>query len=624
MKLNIKFSNKYLPENNFYLWVNQEWKDNNKIPDDFQRWGTFNILQNENEEKLKKILETTNEKKLSILYEQGLNRNNNNEIYEYLDDIQKCSNLESLLNLIIDYQMLFQINSPFGIGIYNDFNESKKNILHILSGGLDLPDRDYYFLESKLNERVEYKEFLKKYTEFFNLKLNIDLIYKIEEKLAKYTYTNLEKRNPELQNNICNYDEILLNFPTFTFLPYLFKKINKKPEKINLINPKFLKKLNKMFSEKVTFQLWKDYFKVKLLLTVNSYLSEDIEEIYFNFYSKILAGVPKMKSLWERSLHNVDNKLGFLLGKYFIEKHFNENSKKIVFKLIDYVKLILIDRIKNLDWMSKITKDKALEKLNLMTIKIGYPEKWREYKSDIKKEYSYLKNNILCNLDDAIFSFSKLYQSVDKTEFHMVPQHVNAYYSPSNNEIVFPAGILQSPFFSENYDVGLNFGGIVTIIGHEITHAFDDEGSKYDAYGNLNNWWSEEDIKNYKKNTEQLINQFNKYSINDEFVNGKLTLGENIADLGGITIALEALKKYLLDNPKENLLIDNLTPIQRFFINYTRVWRSNTRKEEIKNRLLTDVHSPPEFRVNGILKNIDDFYIAFKIKNNNYNKIKIW
>ena len=259
-----------------------------------------------------------------------------------------------------------------------------------------------------------------------------------------------------------------------------------------------------------------------------------------------------------------------------------------------------------------------------MVVKIGYPDKCREYNVDIKKDNSYFKNIILCNIDDSDFIFSKLYKKVDRTEWHMNPQMVNAYYSPSSNEIVFPAGILQPPFFSENYDTALNFGGIGMVIGHEMTHGFDDEGCKFDAKGNLNNWWSPKDYKKYKEKTDLIKQQYNKYSIDGEFVNGELTLGENIADLGGITIALESLKKYLKENPSENKLIDNLSPFQRFFINYARIWRCNTRPEEIKHRLLVDPHSPPELRVNGILKNIDDFYKHFNIKTDLIIRAKIW
>ena len=637
MDLNIIFSKKYSYHNNFYLWINEHWKENNTIPNDRQMWSCFDQLDKDTKLKIKSILEeeyleNSKYQKFKILYDQGLEEKDMNEVYKYLLRIKYCTSLDQLLKLMVNYQVFFSMNNPIIFGVDNDLKNSEMNILQLFTSGLELPDRDYYFLDSKLNIRNEYKNFLKNYTNFFGINININDIYEIEETLAKYTYTNVEKRNSELYNNPTNLPELLKIYPEFKFIEYLFIKLKKNPGKINISNPKYFSQLNKMYADKnkYSLQTWKNFYATKFLLSINSYLSEDVQKIYFNFYSRILSGTIEMKPLWERSLNNIDSKLGFLLGEYYVNKYFNENSKKIALKLIKYMKLDLYNKIVKLDWMDNSTKTNAIKKLNNMNIKIGYPDKWRIYNANIKKENTYLKNNILCNIDNAKYNFSKLYNKVDKSEWHMNPHEINAYYSPSNNEIVFPAGILQPPFFSENYDVGLNLGGIGTIIGHEITHGFDDEGCKYDSNGNLNNWWSMEVYENYKAKTAILKEQFNKFSIENEFVNGKLTLGENLADLGGIRIAVDSLKKYLLENPNENKLIDGLSPLQRLFINYCRIWRCNIRKEEIKQRLLIDPHSPPEFRVNGILMNIDDFYIAFNIKENSKiyleknKRAKIW
>ena len=276
--------------------------------------------------------------------------------------------------------------------------------------------------------------------------------------------------------------------------------------------------------------------------------------------------------------------------------------------------------------MEKTTKNKALEKLELMNIKIGYPNKWREYKSELKSHYSYFKNNILCNMDDNMYMFKKLYQKVDKDEWFMNPQDVNAYYSPQFNEIVFPAGILQPPFFSMSYDNPTNFGGIGCIIGHELTHGFDDMGCKYDGYGKLHNWWTKTDLEKYIQRIDILKQQFSEYSIMGEKINTELTLGENIADLGGTTIALNGLKKYLTDNN----MMDMDNSIKQFFSNYAVIWRSLNREEQIKQMVKIDPHSPPCFRVNGIVKNIDDFYRVFNIQSNDTmylkpsERAKIW
>jgi len=628
------FSQKYSHENNFYMWVNEHWIENNPIPANHQRWGSFSELDLDIKYKIKKILEDIDDSdvslnKLRILYNQGLdieNRKNTiDEVKKLLDPILQSKTIEELLKIVVDYQISFGLSSPVNFIVSHDFENSNFNILHLTAGGLGLPDRDYYLSDLHKKEKDEYLLFMSKYLDFFNLnsKIQVENIYKLEEAFAKHSYNNVQKRLPEIQNNPTTIDKIVNEYPNFTFIKIFFEKLNITPGKINLNNPKFFKEINNLFSS-IDLQTWKDYYIYKFLISVNSFLSEDVEIIYFNFYSKILSGTKEMHSIWERSLINTQNQLGFLLGQQFIKKHFSENAKNMALDLVKYIKKYLNSKIKILDWMNESTKLKALEKLDKMDIKVGYPDKWREYKSNIRNEFSYLKNNLYCNIDDHQYMYNKLYKSVDKTEWEMFPQEVNAYYHPSTNEIVFPAGILQPPFFSENYDMAMNFGGIGTVIGHEITHAFDDQGCKFDSNGDLKNWWTDSDYENYKKKTELIKNQFNNYSINGMKLNGELTLGENIADLGGITISLESMKQYLQEHPLHNTIHNLFTPHQRFFINYAIIWRGHYRDEEIKNRLLTDPHSPPIFRVNGIIKNIDEFYNSFNISENYENRLKIW
>jgi putative endopeptidase len=627
MQLNHKFSEDFSPENNFYMWVNNDWIKNNPIPDNQMRWGSFNKLDLDNKHKIKDILEKTDNNKLKILYKQGLdieNRKNTiNEVKKLLEPLQKSNTIEELLKIVVDYQISFGLSSPINFIVNNDFENSNFNILHLIAGGLGLPDRDYYLSKLYEKEKIEYLSFIEKYTNFFNLNLNIKNIYNLEESFAKYSYNNVQKRSPQIQNNPRTLEKIIEEYPNFKFIKNFFEKLNIIPSKINLNNPNFFKNLDTQLST-IDLQTWKDYFIYKFLILIHSFLSEEVEIIYFNFYSKFLSGIKDMHPIWERSLTNTQNQFGFLIGKKFIDVHFSEKAKKIALNLVIYIKKYLNEKIKILDWMSNPTKLKALEKLEKMEIKVGYPDKWREYKSDIRSEFSYLKNNLFCNLDDHQYMYDKLYKPIDKTEWEMFPQEVNAYYNPSTNEIVFPAGILQPPFFSENYDMAMNFGGIGCIIGHEITHGFDDQCCKFDANGDLKNWWIESDYENYKKKTDLIKNQFNAYSINGMKLNGELTLGENIADLGGLSISYESMKNYLLENPSENIIYNSFTPNQRFFINYAIIWRSNYRDEEIKKRLLTDPHSPPIFRVNGILKNIDEFYKSFNIKENSENRLKIW
>jgi len=622
MNLDINFSSNHSVDTNFYKWVNQNWLESNPVPADYQRWCSFNILDFENKNKIKEILETpypeaSSFHKLNILYNQGVDieeRNKNkDEVLSYVKKLLNTNNLEDLLNLMIQYKLSIGLPGPVNLVVYSDFENSNINILHLFTGGLGLPDRDYYFSDVNDKERTEYKKFMKEYVDCFNLDLDVNKIYELEEYLAKYTHTKVEKRKPELQNNPMNLEEILTKYPSFSFLKSFFTILKKPAGKINVSNPTFMEKLNQAFIN-LPLDTWKQYLVYRFLLSIHSWVNLDVEKVYFNFYAGVLSGTKIMKPIWKRSLQNTESQLGFLIGKSYVEKYFSENAKLKALDMIKYIKLYLKNRIKTLEWMGDKTKTKALEKLETMIVKIGYPEKLREYKSDINVKNSFLKNNLNCNIDDAIYHYTKLYEEIDRTEWEMYPQEVNAYYSPSTNEIVFPAGILQPPFFSEHYDAALNFGGIGTVIGHEITHGFDDQGCKFDANGNLNNWWTEEDFQNYRVKTEKIKYQYSQYAINGLNVNGDLTLGENIADLGGVTISLEGLKMYLNDKPEENKNFDNLTPVQRFFLNYCRIWRCNCRDEDMKQRLLTDPHSPPIYRVNGVVVNMDDFYKSFDIK----------
>lgn len=642
MNLNINFLKKkeFAPGNNFFMYVNDEWlkSESNSIPDDLSSLSHFSLLHDLNNNRVKKIVEDSypndsDFNKFSILYKQGMDdesRKNIEHVYTYVNEIQTATSIEKLLELVTDYQMSWNIGSPFYLSVYSDFDDANMNILHLFTGGLGLPDRDYYFSNSNQNERSEYKKFLGNFCNYFNLSnINIDDIYNLEKQLANYTYTKVQKRQPELLKNTIYLKQLLEKYPSFGFVKYFFNKLNVVPGKINLSNPTFFSMLNDLYTDS-NLQLWKDYYKVKFLISVKDYLSTELENICFEFYDKVLNGTQQIKPLWKRVLSNTESQLGQLIGQCFVKEHFSDKAKNDACEMIIYLKNELCDSITNLDWMDDKTKIKALEKLKNMKVKIGYPDKWRVYMADIKEEKSYLVNNLLCNKSDNEYGFNKLYKEIDRTEWFMDPQMVNAYYSPSYNEIVFPAGILQPPFFSEEYDKALNFGGIGAIIGHEMTHGFDDQGCKYDAHGNLNNWWTKSDSEKYQNKTNVLKKQFEQYDIEGIKVNGDLTLGENLADLGGVTIAVQGLKNYIKANPSDNILIDGLTPIQRLFINYSRIWCSKSRHEDTKKRLLTDPHSPPLFRVNGIVKNIPEFYEAFNVGLSNElylkpeERAKIW
>jgi putative endopeptidase len=342
------------------------------------------------------------------------------------------------------------------------------------------------------------------------------------------------------------------------------------------------------------------------------YLSEDLVQAKFDFYGKVLSGTPEMKPRWKRVLNNVNGLLGEAVGKIYVDKHFPAEAKTRMLKLVDNLKLAFKDRISKLSWMSEETKKNALAKLEVMNTKIGYPDKWLDY-SSIDITDNYFQNVMNASAFLVKHNLSKAGKGVDRDEWHMTPQTINAYYSPNMNEIVFPAAILQPPFFNLEADDAVNYGAIGVVIGHEMTHGFDDQGCKYDLKGNLQNWWTDQDSKSFETKTAILIDQFAAYNpIGDMHIDGKMTLGENIADNGGLTLAIEAYKRT--DEWTQNEKIQGCTPIQRFFLSYGQIWRNNIRDEELMKRVKEDVHSPGKYRVNGGVVNIPEFYEAFSVK----------
>lgn len=608
-----------LPQNNFYGYVNNRWKNENPIPNEHTRWCTFTILNEQSLIKIKNIIETSSDKRCNILYKQGCDeqaRNIFSELYKYINKILRTNNIASLLRCIVLYHMTICIKSPFSFFVYNDYNAIDMNILHIGMDGLGMPDRDYYYNNSMEETRTKYKEFLSKLFKHCKLPLNTNTIFNIEMQLAQYTYTNVQKRNPELRNNPMTVYETINKYPFLKCLVYFFDNLkikNYNTKKVNITNPKYFEHLNNLFNT-IPLMEWKEYFISRLLLSNINYLSVDIEKISFDFYGTFLNGIKEIKPLWKRSINTTENQLGELIGKAYVMKYFSENAKNKVLNMVKYIKKTLEYKIKNLTWMSNVTKEKALDKLNAMEVKIGYPDEWRKYTRNVKNKYSYFVNNMNCNINNNMYEFTQLYKPVNKKEFEMNPHKVNAYYSPTKNEIVFPAGILQPPFFSEHFDDALNFGAIGAVIGHEITHGFDDMGCKYDKNGMLKNWWTDEDLNNYNTMTEKIKIQYDKCIINDKNVNGMLTLGENIADIGGVSIALSSYLSYA----KENNIKEDLN---KFFSSYATIWRSNCTKEYIDMQLLTDPHSPSEFRVNCVLSNIAEFNKYYNITNehNMYN-----
>lgn len=627
----------------FYNFVNKNWLDENDIPSDYQSWSTFQDLEKINMDRINCLMQNFSEtninyKKVIILYTQ-LNDSTLRSSQKNIDYINKLiciinrqTSIESLFSKILELDIRIGINMPINFVIQSSFQNANENILHFVPGGLGLPDRDYYFLESKEEIRNTYINFISAYMKKFNMEVDGRIIFDLEKQLAEKTMSMVEKRNTTLINNPTNFNDFISLHPNLCYLYNIFIESNKSPGLINIANVRFMIFFND-FINQIDINLWKQYFIFHLFLEFNYCLSEDIEELYFNFYLKTLNGVQIMKPCWMRAIINIDKIIGELIGMMYSDKYFNLKSKTHALRIVNLIMFELEDYLQNNDWMETQTKEKALEKLQKMRVKIGFPDIIHKPYDNLNISNSNTLVENICNAKkfNNRYILNTLYETIDRDRWMMGSHVVNAYYSPSLNEIVFPAGILQEPFFSIHQDDAYNFGGFGTVIGHEITHAFDDEGSKYDADGNLNNWWSESDLCAYKEKTQQIILQYSQYELEGKKINGHLTLGENIADIGGLLLSLKAFKKFI--NMRNKIYVNydhNLSQEQKFFVNFANIWKSKNRIENIHERLLLDVHSPPIFRVNGTLKNIDEFYNVYTIKesDNLYlqpdKRVRIW
>jgi putative endopeptidase len=442
------------------------------------------------------------------------------------------------------------------------------------------------------------------------------IIYDIELKLADISFTKADLQVPAKNYNKMSLKELIALSGGFDWALY-FKEFGlPEPGDINVAQKPYFEGLGKVF-EQVSLDDWKYYYEWVLLRNNATLLSSNIVEQNFEFSGKFMSGLKEMRPRWKRVTDVVNGSLSDVLGELYVEKYFPPSSKKRVLELVENLRLALKDRIQKLTWMSDITKQKAIEKLEKINVKIGYPDKWEDYSSLEIDRSTYYENVKRTRHFDFLKNLKKIGKPVDKSEWGMTPQTVNAYYSSTRNEIVFPAGILQPPFFWADADDAVNYGAIGVVIGHETTHGFDNRGRQYDKDGNMKDWWTEEDSKNFEKQTQVLVDQFNNFKLLDTlYVDGKLTLGENIADFGGLSISLDALKKAWEKNPPKKE-IDGFTPLQRFFLSYAQIWKGSIREKELMRRIREDEHSPSEARVNGALYNVPEFYEAFKIQPTN-------
>ena len=648
--LNISYMDKSVrPQDDFYNYVNGGWMKTAVIPSDKPSWGSFNALREDVDvaslDILNKVLSekfdsNSEGEKIQALYGTFIDWNKRNAeginpIKSQLTKIDAIKNVKDLQKYLIEVTPSGD-NPFYGWRVGADMKNSVMNAVYLGGPSLGL-GKDYYQKVNEANTKTlaEYKNYVSKLETVLGSKnpdATAQQIVDFEKKLAQDLLTLEQGRDANLRYNPKTVAELKPLVKNVNLPDYL-KTVGVNTDKVIIGELKYYQNMDSWMTDK-NIGLIKEYIKYDLLNKNASNLDQNLDNIRFDFYSKYLQGQQEQRSMEKRGLGLVNGVLGEAFGKLYVEKNFSPEAKQKMETYVDYIKKAFKVHIENLEWMSPVTREKALEKLSKFKVKIAYPDKWKDYSNlnlklasndgtyynNLEKisEWSYAKN------------LDKIGKPVDKTEWGMSPQTVNAYYSSSNNEIVFPAAILQPPFFHFNADPAVNFGGIGGVIGHEISHGFDDSGSRFDGDGNLNNWWTESDRKNFDEKVGQLAAQYDKYEpVTGSFVNGKFTSGENIGDLGGINVAYTALQMYLKDHGNPGKISD-LTQDQRFFMSWATVWRTKSTDKYMTNQVKTDPHSPGYYRSFGPLVNMESFQKAFDIKPGDKlyvapeNRIKIW
>lgn len=624
MDLNVK------PCDNFYYYSNGTWLKNTQIPAAFSSWGSFTELAEKNNEVLREILEDAAKEskakrgssiqKVGDFYATGMD----SAAIESLGwkpieaDLKRIDALKDLEAVQVELARLqsMGVGGLFGFFSSIDAKNSSQVIGQLSQGGLGLPDRDYY-LEQDEKSKKNREDYLAHVAAMFRLTgtdvaasvANAQTIMAFETRLAKASRTRVERRDPDKNYNKMTQQQLAELSPGFKWTRFFETVGWRTPGDVNVGQPDFFKEVSTMVSE-IPLADWKVYLKWRLVNAAAPGLSSAFVSENFKFYGTTLTGAKELQPRWKRIRGVIDNLLGEVLGEMYVAKAFPPEAKAKALEMVNNLKDAMREHILKLDWMDDSTKAAAQKKLNSFGVKIGYPDKWRDYsKLDVDRK-SYFGNLRRAAAFDVTFNLNKIGRPIDKSEWGMTPPTVNAYYSATRNEIVFPAGILQHPFFDFKADDAVNYGGMGAVIGHEISHGFDDQGSKFDADGNLKMWWTADTRKKFEERTAVLGAQFDSYTVLDSLhVNGKLTMGENIGDLGGLALAYTALVNSL--RGKETTKIDGFTPEQRFFLSWAQVWRRNNRPEQLRLQVKTDPHSPSEFRTNGPMANMQEWYDAF-------------
>jgi len=624
------------PADDFFLYANGGWIKRTEIPPEYSRWGSFNQLIEHNNDALHAIAEKASKtkaepktapemQKVGDYYASGMDEKTIEAMRTkpLQDELGKIDNLKDRQDVLkeIAHLHLTGVNAFFNFGSGQDDKDSTREIAQAGQGGLGMPDRDYYTKDDDASKKLR-DQYVAHVTKMLTLlgepaeKAGAEAkkILALETSLAQASRTRVELRDPQKNYNKMTQAELQTLTPDWNWGDF-FKEIGlTAPGDIDVHQPDFFKAVNTTFTS-TSMDDWKTYLRWHLVNSTASALSSDFVNEDFNFNQTTLRGTKQIKPRWKRVIISEDGEIGEALGKLYAAEYFPPEAKARALELINNLKEALADRIKTLEWMDESTKKAALEKLAAFQVKIGYPEKWRDYSTLRVDRGPFVLNELRAENFESKRQLNKIGKPVDRTEWGMTPPTVNAYYNPKMNEIVFPAGILQPPFFYANADDAVNYGGIGAVIGHEMTHGFDDQGRQYDKVGNLTDWWSQQSAEEFKKRSDAIVQQYNEYEpLPGLHVNGALTEGENIADVGGVKLAYAALQKALAKHPEErDKKIDGFTPEQRFFLSFATIWKSKIRDEEQKLRLNTDPHSPAQFRVNGPLSDLPEFQKAFNV-----------
>jgi putative endopeptidase len=646
------FDPSFKPADDFFHYINAKWNAANPIPPEESRWGAFYVLRVEVERQLKAILEKIdgengsaldeNARKVRDFYRTGMDAEKLEALKDaplkgFIDAVNAVQNLDDLAGVVGTLHRA-GIDVFWGGSVDQDLKKSDTMALYLSQSGLGLPDRDYYVVDDEKNKSIRAKylsygaDMLASapVVESRDASAEAQIIMEIERQLAAASMTRVELRDIEPQYNKMTPAELATLAPNINWERYFAAAHILAPEYLIVCQPKFMEEVSRMFAATPLADI-KTYLKWHIVNGLANFLGETFDKKVFDFYGRTFAGATEMKPRWRRVLSVVNKMLDEAMGELYVKKHFSEDAKAKINVLVDHLIVAYRARIEKLDWMSAETKQKALAKLNNVGRKLGYPDTWRDISAMAIGDGSYVENYTSVYAFEFDRQIKKIGRPVDRGEWYMSVQSVNACYSPTMNEMLFPAAILQPPFFDPAADLAMNYGGIGTVIGHEVTHGFDDQGALFDANGNLAHWWTKEDKDRFDAQTARLAEHFDAYEVLPGLrINGKLTLGENIADLGGIVIAYDALALALADAPGDRAPINGVSFLERFFASYAMTERGSIREEALRLQVQTDPHSPSLCRVNGPLSEIAEFYEAFDVKEGDAlwrtpdDRVKIW